>query len=399
MASSVTALGVLLVLPAVCALLLRWARCPGWSVLGGVIGGMVVGPTVFGRVAPAEFERLFVGGAAQRQALDELERRQGADVLAGEAARLGAGEMARLREGHAREWARTRRAVEEARWSHQEPLRVYGLTVTGLVLVGAGLLKVGEGDRRQGMIGASSIGLWSAAFPGALGFAAMARLWGYGMAESVLAAAAVGIGPWVLTEVDRRAADEAESGGAHMMERAGRIASGFAIAGAIGAMWAERGATGLLLGTVPAAMVIGWVLPGPGRKVQGFVRGVLKCAVVPTLAGCVAMKVEWYEDFALWPLVVFVILSGDGRWVGAFLGAMLPGGRRGLRTMRLVLGSAACGPTQLAVAGIGAHTWMLPGEIVMALLAGAVMVEVTTPVRRSMASRLAKTEEELDEMG
>ena len=77
---------------------------------------------------------------------------------------------------------------------------------------------------------------------------------------------------------------------------------------------------------------------------------------------------------------------------------MILGGRKNLRTMRLVLGSMACGPTQLAIAAIAVHTSTVDQNIPLALLLGAVIIEVTTPARRAMSRRLAQTEAELEEM-
>ncbi|MHC5024605.1 MAG: hypothetical protein ACYTGG_11985 [Planctomycetota bacterium] len=57
---------LLLGLPLLAALLLRWARCPGWSILGGAMAGILLGPTVLGRVAPIEFEKFFVGAVEER---------------------------------------------------------------------------------------------------------------------------------------------------------------------------------------------------------------------------------------------------------------------------------------------------------------------------------------------
>ena len=45
------------------------------------------------------------------------------------------------------------------------------------------------------------------------------------------------------------------------------------------------------------------------------------------------------------------------------------------------------------------QTWSLPETIPLALLVGAVMVEVTSPARRAVADRLAETEAELDDAG
>ena len=63
--------------------------------------------------------------------------------------------------------------------------------------------------------------------------------------------------------------------------------------------------------------------------------------------------------------------------------------------MRLVLGSMATGPTQLAVAAVAVHTWSITPPLALALLTGAVVVEISVPMRRSMAARL---EEESDEV-
>ena len=66
--------------------------------------------------------------------------------------------------------------------------------------------------------------------------------------------------------------------------------------------------------------------------------------------------------------------------------------------MRLVLGSMAAGPTQLAITAIAVHTWSIPDGFAMALLLGAVVIEVTTPARRKMARQLIQTEEEIEEL-
>ena len=39
----------LLVVATAAAAVFRWARCPGWPVVGGVLAGIILGPTIFGR--------------------------------------------------------------------------------------------------------------------------------------------------------------------------------------------------------------------------------------------------------------------------------------------------------------------------------------------------------------
>jgi hypothetical protein len=430
-ASTAVAWCLLVILPIVCALLLRWVRCPGWAVVGGAVAGILLGPSILGRIAPEVFEEAVVGGFEQRQALESLRRRQGADVLAARTAGLDEEAMIELDVRHRAEREPLEEKLREARWEFQQPMRIAVSVVIVLTLLGGGWRGVREGDRRQGLIAPLSIGAWSSLLPGALAYFGMTWLWRHPPAPSLLAAAAVAIGPWVLTTADRESADEAEFGGARMIQTAGRIASVIAIGAAFVALAMTRGAAGVLWCLPLLALPLGWLAPGKrgrprrwGRESfsqekgsgvvfraeaeetaqSGALRGsgsfpgaVLEIILVPLLAACVGMKIDIYAHFAFWPIVVFILLSGDGRWLGALMGALLPGGRRGMRTMRLVMGSMACGPTQLAAAAVAAHTWAMPESIAYALLLGAVYIEMSTPLRRIMARRLEQTEEEIEE--
>jgi hypothetical protein len=414
---------MLLVLPILCALLLRWARCPGWSVVGGVAAGLVLGPGILGAVMPVEYERMFIGGVEEREAVDQIERRMEQDraVLLEKGATPGE-ITAHLDEQFGDEHRARQAALEEARWSFQRPFRSYTSAVIALTLLGAGLVRINSGDRRQGAVTPVSIGLWSALLPGGLAFSMMLWFWADTVSHAVLAGAAVAIGPWVLRGIDRRAADEAEFGGARMLQFAGRIASVIAIIAAVWALSEQRAWAGFMWCAPLLALPVGWMFPGlrsrlpasrraddeqtartePPRPTLPFidtiVRNLLDIALVPSLAACATLRINPFLEFAFWPFLAFVLLSGDARWLGAFLGAMLPGGRRGLRTMRLVLGSMACGPTQLAITALASHQWALSGPILFALICGAVIIEVTAPLRRSLSRRLIETEAELDEL-
>ena len=52
----------------------------------------------------------------------------------------------------------------------------------------------------------------------------------------------------------------------------------------------------------------------------------------------------------------------------------------------------------LAVTAVGALVGLLPQAATLALALGAALIEVTTPVRRSMARQLAEAEQEIDEL-
>ncbi len=385
-------IGLMLLVPAGTAALLRWARCPGWPVVGGVIGGLVLGPTILGRTAPQLYEDLFVGGVEKRRQLDVL-RLYSLEHPRVEAPGDEAGSTARTDP-----IAQASDAWETAKWNHQRPLRGLAVAVVAATLLGAGLMRARGGQAPQPMVSPLTIGVWSAAFPGGLAFFAAGWLWSEHLAEAALVAAAVAIGPWVLTPFDREAADQAEIGGARMMEHAGRLATAIGVTLTVGALWVLKGSAALVWGGWGGAVVaapLSWVMRPLASR---WAAPLLEHVLLPALAAAVAVKIDLFSDFALWPIMILVLLSGDGRWLGAFLGAMVLGGRGSLRTMRLVMGAMAAGPHQLAVTAIAVHTWSIPGSLGLGLLLGAVFIETTAGFRRSMARRLAQTEEEVEAM-
>ena len=379
------------------AALLRWARCPGWAVVGGAVAGIVLGPSIFGRVLPAQFESMYVGGVAQRAELERFVRRQQAEAIATERSGAEPEQLAQLAEDQQRDRRELEAAWDQSTWTDQRPLRVFTGCVVLLMLLGAGSIASRRNGEPLSLVASMSIGVWSAALPGGLAFAAVYWLWHGTLAQAALVAAAMAIGPWVLTPIDHNAADQAELGGARMIRTAGVIATILAIGAAGFGLWSVHVGAGLLM-TAPllATPFAHHFFPqkGSGVVFGGWVERVL----VPVLAGCVAIKIDLFAHYAMWPIIVILLLSGDARWFGAFLGAMVLGGRRSLRTMRLVLGSMACGPTQLAVTALAIHTRSIPGEFAMALLLGAVLIETTVGARRSMARRLIETEEEIQRM-
>ena len=147
-----------------------------------------------------------------------------------------------------------------------------------------------------------------------------------------------------------------------------------------------------LLGAAPlAAVPLGWLDKLPAVEAT---RRILGLVVVPAVTASVAVRIDLLGDLTPWPVLVVVLLSTDGRWLGAFTGAQVLGGRRGLRTMRLVMASTVAGPTQIVVAAIAISTWSIDMSFALALLLGAILIEVTGPARRSVAQRL--TEDERD---
>ncbi len=393
---------LLLAVPAAAAALLRFARCPGWSVVGGVAAGLLLGPTIMGRVLPDRYEATFAGGVEERQALVELTSRQAADRLVADKAGYDADRMTQMGLEHARQRDIARRRMTDARWADQEALRLLTFTLVAFMLLGSAAFGERRAPNEPGVAGAMSIGAWVAALPGGVAFCALRWVWGCTAAESALGAAAVAIGPWALTAVDRAAANYAEVGGARMVQTAGRMATLIAIALSVLAIRHQAGGLSAMWAAPLLAILVSWLIPPPRESAPGtavpLIRGALRFVLVPSVAACAAVKIDLYDNFAFWPIALFLLLSGDGRWLGAFTGAMILGGREALRTMRLVLGSMAAGPTQIAVTAVAIHMWSIPAVYATALLLGAVLIEVTTPARRSMARRLVETEIEMEQL-
>lgn len=372
------------------AALLRWARCPGWAVIGGVAAGLVLGPTIMGRVLPRQHAELLAGAAAERGALAEVTGRHGAERIAAGEAGFDDAQRATLARTQDEERAEAEARVREASWAHQRPMRWVAWALINLTMLGAGLAAPGATGRRPNVLGALSVGAWAVVLPGAVAWFCLRWLWDAGWVETALGTASVAVGPWALTAADRQAAEDAEQGGARLIREAGRIATvgGLGLMGV--AICRANGAAGLYWWAPLAALIGGWLVPGGAA---GRVLAVLEAAVVPAVAACVAVRVDLLADLDPWMAVLFLLLSGDGRWLGALTGAAILGGRRSLRTMRLVLGSMAAGPTQLAVTAAATWTWLIDGRLTVALMLGAVLIEILAPARRRMARRLVDTEQ------
>lgn len=386
---------VLLALVAVLwAALLRWAKAPGWGVLGGLLAGFFLGPTILGRTLPATYEWLYVGGAEARDALIQKQHEHERFRVALSEAGTSAEAMQAVLADQEKEIAPLRAAVDRSREQDKQPMLAFTIVTVAGLLISTGLVGVPRSEHKHSFASPLNIGAWAAVVPGSL--AAILLWWGDEPVNTCIAAAStLMIGPWALTNVDRRSADEVELGGAQMIQNAGRVASALAIAAWLGALVAIGGLPLMLMGTPIAALALGWFAP----TITGhWLRRAYEHSAVPMVVACAAIRVDFINDLAFWPVLMFLILSGDGRWIGAVIGATAIGGRRGVRSMRLVLGSMACGPTQAAIAAMAIHLEVLPAKLVMAALLGAALIEVATPMRRKLAYRLAQTELEIDEI-
>lgn len=402
----------------ICLLLLRGARFPisGRAVIAGSLAGLLLGPTILGRVVPEQYENLFVGGAKEQAALDYARWFAANAPMA--LKDLTSEVRAAQQDQFQRDIAAKELALTQARWRQQQSLRVFALSIIALTLLASATQsprgKAIATDPRQNWITLASVAIWSFALPAGMTYSIAMRWWDVSISEAAMLAAAVGIGPWVLSALERDIADAAEVGGAWMMQTAGRVASSLAVVLAAWAMWTSRGIEGIALAAALLALPAAW-FAARSIGAQSPHAADLKSQIsnlrfqdfaieslLAILAALVAIKVDVHAQFAWQPLItlaLLALLADDGRWLGAFLGVMLPGGRSGgaaLRSMRLVMPAMAAGPTQLAVAALGLWCGVIEDRFALPLLAGAILIETTAPARRTMARKLIETEQEID---
>ena len=72
--NSTTQHTLLLFVPFIFAAILRIAKLRGSSLIGGVLGGILLGPAVFGVIAPEYWESIFQGGKESHKLVEEFER-------------------------------------------------------------------------------------------------------------------------------------------------------------------------------------------------------------------------------------------------------------------------------------------------------------------------------------
>ena len=144
-----------------CTMLLRWAAqsteevrhgSMAWPLLGGLLAGVLLGPSILGRIIPQEYEKWFTGAVAQRQALSELVGRQGADLLVAEHARLPPEEIRSLREHHLAELAKAHGEWQQVHRDHQRPIRRAAIAIGVLTLLGCGVLAMRSHSLRASQI-------------------------------------------------------------------------------------------------------------------------------------------------------------------------------------------------------------------------------------------------------
>jgi hypothetical protein len=392
-------LALLIGIPALLACILRLGRSPGGpcaaAVLGGILGGILLGPAGLGSAAPHWHERLMRGGAPQRAALDaETDRSEQAlrtlratgvtpaALIEFESAREAA--LGPLREAHARAVGAHRAVLG----SGFIALAAAGALGTGFV----GARAPGRGGGRETWARAAGAGLLAAAFA-ALPTAVLLR-WALSMdVRSALVIGAAVAGGSVLAAAGVRARPAA--GRAPIVTYTG-LASFFLSAAIIGALMGGLSASAVA--AMAAGGVAGFALgrdARPDRRVRRLVRVGVLGACLPALTAFAAASFDPRAISGAWVGALVLLFgaasAGDGHLLGAFLGFGWLGrdadrARAGRLAVETGMGGLGAGQAGLgAVIALGAAPLSPAWATGMGLiLVNAATVELTAGLSRRL---------------
>ncbi len=379
---------------AACAWLLRCARAPGGAVgaamLAGALVGALLGATTLARIAPNLHRGVYSGDAQQRAALAELQSRHETERAALAAAGGDAATIESLRERHEEAEAPQRAAAARVRSARAQGRNAVVVIAFALVILLGPWWSVGPPrPSRTSPLRAAAIGLCSLIVAG--GAAALLARWTLNApwVTAIPFGASIGAGSAFFgaraRRVDRRVALSAEidiAGGAAFV-------GGFLALGALGVTRAWVAGIALSLW-----MTILAVKSRRNRRFSRNVRHLVNGVVVPILVAAAVAHVDFAAEVSrreFWiAAVIAVIFSSDGRWLGAWLGWWVFGGA-GLRgeawRRAAAMVNALIGPIQVGFAAMAAANGVFSTSILGAVVAGAVVLEVTAGAR-GWAARL-----------
>lgn len=386
------------------ASMLRWARIPGGApaaaIVGGLIAGLLIGPGVAGRVAPTLHERVLVGGARERLAIESLQGRHAAERTALSATGVTPAALEDLVEQQHEELRAVRETHESAIERHRA-LADWGV----IVLLSIALAMAAWSARRFARphaTWASDSGVVAAAF----------------LAVAVAGVTTAVVMGWMF---DAPAKQGLAVGGA--------VAAGSAFAGlpmrwipAMGRIRAVRGfgVLGMVIAAgfvalavrdeklawliVPAmAFGVGTIAAAAKQASGRSRRRVFNCAmflVLPTAAAYATYRLDLSLLTGWQPvlLVVFAALTaGDGHFIGAWLGIQIfaPDDQRMVsHALCVEFATSGVGLTQvcfavvLIAADVISPETRLGAAALALILSNAAMIELTSGLSRWGARRL-----------
>ncbi len=372
---------LLLFIPLLFAYVLKVAKLRSWSLIGGALGGIMLGPAVLGSVAPEYWEGLFQGGTAEHAQYEQLANQQRIDMAA--ATKLGVDEniLLQMRADQQYELLEKQVLWDQGQWRDQRTIRDYSMVLIVLILLSGNLRTRAKGTAPPAM--SLSVGVWAALIPSGIVTLIAYTLWEAALPSALALGACLAVGPWTFSRWERKVAEESEEGGAAMMLHCGRVAWVVASSIALYASWQVQQAMALVwllpLLLLPAC----WLFPTkPARWLRVFV----DYGAIPSVMATTLVLIHPIDSLSLWPIIVVILLCADARWLGGIIGLGLIGGRKNIDTMRLSLPLVDAGVSQLCMAALLFGVGVLPPPYTLAAIIGAIFLDRTAVIRMKFAA-------------
>ncbi len=371
---------LLLFVPLVFAIILKVAKVRSRSLIAGVLGGVLLGPAVFGSVAPEYWEGLFQGGTLEKQQYELFERQQEADTLA--ARTLGASDsvLLHMQANQHYELSAKKELWDAAKWSDQRTLRDYAIALIVLILLSGSMRN--RVKRTSPPLMSLSVGVWAALIPCGIVVLIAIWFWESNISSALALGACLAAGPWTLARWEQRAADNSEQGGSSLMIGCGRVAWIAASVIAIYTAWQVHGAMALVWLLPLLLLPVIWIVP---TKQWRWLTVFVDYAAIPSVMATSLVLLNPIEHLQFWPILVVILFCADARWLGGMIGLGLLGGRKGGDAMRLAIPLVDAGVSQLCMASLLIGVGVLPAPYAIAALIGAVFLEYTAPIRLKMS--------------
>lgn len=371
---------LLLFIPTLFAFILKHTRIRGWAMLGGVIGGVLLGPAVFGAVAPDNWESVFQGGTIAQGERIQLERQQQADILA--ATTLGVDETSilQMKADHHFELSQKIDAVDTARWESQRTIRWYPMLLIMSILLSGSVRCKARGTAPPTM--SLSVGVWASIIPSGLTTLILFLISDMPLPAVLALGACLGAGPWTLAAWEQNSADASEKNGALLMLRCGRVAWIVASIVAVCVAWTAQGTMSLVWMLPLLLLPFIWRIPA---KQWRWLHIFVDYAAIPSVMATSLVLISPLDNLQFWPILIVILFCADARWLGGMIGLGLLGGRKSGDAMRLAIPLVDAGVSQLCMASLLIGVGVLPAPFAVAALIGAVFLEYTAPIRLKMS--------------
>ncbi|MDP7008024.1 MAG: hypothetical protein QGI78_00465 [Phycisphaerales bacterium] len=381
--NSTTQHTLLLFVPLAIAYLLRIGKLRGSSILGGLIGGILLGPMIFGSLAPSYWEGIFQGGKQAHQQVLQLEQQQKSAM--NQAIEVGGSEplILQLRADQQYELDQKITLWKNQQWKDQRTLRNYALLLIFVVLFSGAMRSKSTGKSDFGT--SLSVGVWAAILPGGVIAVLSHYWWDTSITQSIGMGACLAVGPWTLTRWEQQAADNAEVGGAALMLRCGFVAWIVASAAALYCGWMVQGVMALVWLSPLLLLPVYWNVP---KKHIPWLEWFADRAAIPSIIASAMVLIHPLEALKFWPILLILLISADGRWLGGFTGLRILGGRTTVDAMRTTMPLVDASVSQLCLGVMLFGIGVLSQELTMSIIIGALFIELTAPTRKKFALEL-----------